>query len=135
MTMDFLGVGWGFPVRQEPDGPQGEVVLARHEDSVRQSIWLILKTSPGERVMRPTFGCGLDDLVFSVPSATTCGLVADAVRKALVLWEPRLDLLDVQVTPDESRSATLMIRISYVVRATNNVFNLVYPFYVSQVEG
>jgi phage baseplate assembly protein W len=132
MTTDFLGVGWGFPVRQ---GSSGEVVLARHEDSVRESIWLILNTSPGERVMRPTFGCGLDDSVFSVAGATTSGLVAAAVRNALAMWEPRLELLEVEVTPDEGRASTLNIRISYVVRATNNVFNLVYPFYLDQVEG
>jgi phage baseplate assembly protein W len=132
MTTDFLGVGWAFPVRP---GPEGAIALAHHEDSVRESIWLILNTSPGERVMRPTFGCGLNDSVFSVAGATTSGLVAEAVRNALAMWEPRLELLDVQVTPDEGRSSTLMIHISYVVRATNNVFNLVYPFYLDQVEG
>jgi phage baseplate assembly protein W len=132
MTMDFLGVGWSYPVQPAAGG---KVALAHYEESVRQSVWLILKTSPGERVMRPDFGCGLGDLVFSVASAKTAGSVEDAVRRALTIWEPRLDLLDVKATPDPGAESTLLIQISYVVRATNNVFNLVYPFYLDQVEG
>jgi uncharacterized protein len=129
MSTDFLGVGVGFPV--EP-GPDGDVALAAYEESVRQSVWIILGTAPGERVMRPDFGCGLDDLVFSVGGAHTAGAVASAVTRALTLWEPRLDLVDVQVTPDGVAGETLLIRITYRVRATNNVFNLVYPFFLEQ---
>jgi len=137
MTTSFLGVGWSFPVGPADPGGlvpgPGDVALARYEESVRQSVWLILNTSPGERVMRPGFGCGLHDMVFSVGSAATATRVADAVRRGLTIWEPRLDLLDVAVKTDEP--STLLIQISYRVRATNNVFNLVYPFYLDQVEG
>ena len=129
MSTEFLRVGWAFPVRL---GPDGDVALAAHEESVRQSVWTILGTSPGERVMRPEFGCGLDDLVFSVGSAHTTGSVAVEVRRALTLWEPRLDLVDVQVSADEDAGNTLLIRITYRVRATNTVFNLVYPFFLEE---
>ncbi len=133
MTKDFLGVGWGFPVR--PGHEPGEVAFAHYEESVHDAIWLILKTSPGERVMRPTFGCGLDDVVFSVGSAKTAGDVAEAVRRALTIWEPRMELLDVAVNPDPASAGTLLIELRYLVRATNNVFNIVHPFYLDQVEG
>ena len=129
MSTDFLGVGWSFPVKP---GPDGDIALAEYEESVRQSVWIILGTSPGERLMRPDFGCGLDDLVFSVGSAHTVGRLVAEVRRGLTLWEPRLDLLDVQVTPDEVVGNTLLIQITYRIRATNNVFNLVYPFYLEQ---
>ncbi|HEY1370513.1 MAG TPA: GPW/gp25 family protein [Gaiellaceae bacterium] len=131
-TREFLGVGWAFPVAPEADGA---VALARHEESVSQSIWLILGTAPGERVMRPDFGCGIFDLVFSVANTTTAGLVTEEVRRALVRWEPRIDLLEVSAEPDPSQPATLAIRIGYRVRATNNVFNLVYPFYLERGTG
>jgi len=125
---EFLGVGWSWPI----EAADGDVALARYEESVRQSVWIILGTSPGERVMRPDFGCGLQDLVFSVGNATTEGLVADEVRRSLTQWEPRLDLVDVQVANDPARPEVLLVRITYRVRATNNVFNLVYPFYLEQ---
>ena len=129
MSTEFLGVGWAFPVGT---GPDGDVALAKYEESVRQSIWIILGTSPGERVMRPDFGCGLHDLVFSIGGAQTAGTVAAEVRHALTVWEPRLDLLDVTAAPDGLIGNTLEIRVQYRVRATNNVFNLVYPYYLEQ---
>jgi phage baseplate assembly protein W len=128
MPAEFLGKGWGFPV--QPDPEHGGVSGAAHEESVRQAIHLILGTSAGERVMRPGFGCGLLDLVFAVNSSATAGLVAEEVRRALLLWEPRIDLLDVRVAAAGS-GERLLVRISYQVRATNNVFNIVYPFYLN----
>ncbi len=127
MSSDFLGVGWSFPVHLD----NRQIALAAYEESVSQSIWLILSTAPGERPMRPDFGCGIYDQVFAVNNATTTGLVAQQVRQALVNWEPRIDLLDVQVTTGDN-DATLLISIDYQVRATNNVFNLVYPFYLER---
>jgi Bacteriophage baseplate protein W len=129
---EFLGVGWAWPVEATADG---EIALARYEESVRQSVWIILGTSPGERVMRPDFGCGLQDLVFSVGNATTEGLVAEEIRRSLIRWEPRLDLVDLQVAADPARVDVLLVRITYRVRATNNVFNLVYPFYLERGEA
>jgi uncharacterized protein len=126
---DFLGVGWAFPVRRDE---RGEIALARHEESVRQAIWIVLGTAKGERVMRPQFGCGIHDLVFAVNDAAAAGQVADEVREALTRWEPRIDILDVQVGPRPGEVATLLVAIRYHVRATNNVFNLVYPFYLER---
>jgi phage baseplate assembly protein W len=125
---DFLGLGWNFPVSLD-DG--GQVAMAAGgEDGIRQSIWMILGTSPGERVMRPDFGCGIYDLVFGVNNAATATAVAVAVREALATWEPRIDVLDVYAVPDPSRPNLLLIEINYEVRSTNSRFNLVYPFYL-----
>ncbi len=125
---DFLGLGWNFPVGLD-DG--GQIELAPDsEEGIRQSIWTILATSPGERVMRPDFGCGLHDLVFGVNNAATATAVTRAVREALATWEPRIDVLDAYAAPDPSRPNVLVIEINYQVRSTNSRFNLVYPFYL-----
>jgi uncharacterized protein len=127
MAQEFLGVGWQFPI--QPD-EKGKIAMARYEESIRQAIWMILGTAKGERVMRPDFGCGIHDLVFAVNSAGTAGRVAGEVRRALIEWEPRIDLENVTATSGDSRSNQLLIDIEYRVRATNNRFNLVYPFYL-----
>lgn len=132
MPKTFLGVGVGFPVT----APDGAIAQAEYEESVRQSIWIILGTAKGERVMRPNFGCGIYDLVFEVNSASTAGKVSQAVREALQLFEPRIDMLDIQVTSvSDSDGSKLLISIDYQVQATNNVFNLVYPFYLETSAG
>ncbi len=123
---DFLGRGWRFPVSLH----EGQIAKATGEDAVRQSIWTILLTAPGERMMRPDFGCGIGDLVFGVNDARTAGAVADAVRSALALWEPRIDVLDVYAAPDASQANLLLVEINYQVRSTNSRYNLVYPFYL-----
>lgn len=128
MPPEFLGKGWKFPVGVT----EGQINRSYYEDSIRDAIWLILSTAKGERVMRPDFGCGIHDLVFAVNNTTTGGLIAQQVRQALILWEPRIDLLDVQVTSQSAEPNTLLIRVEYRVRATNNVFNLVYPFYLER---
>ena len=132
MAGEFLGSGWRFPVQVDEDG---RVIRSADEDAIRQSIWIILGTARGERVMRPDFGCGIHDLVFAVGGTGTAGSVAADVREALVRWEPRIDVLDVAVTAPPGQAATLLIRIEYRVRTTNNVFNLVYPFYLEGVES
>lgn len=125
---DFLGLGWNFPIGLD-DG--GQVELAPDgEEGIRQSIWMILGTSPGERLMRPDFGCGIHDMVFGVNNAATANAVAGAVREALAVWEPRIDVLDVYAVPDPSHPNLLLIEINYQVRSTNSRFNLVYPFYL-----
>jgi phage baseplate assembly protein W len=128
MASEFLGVGWQFPITG--DAQTRDIALARYEDSIRQAIWIILSTAPGERVMRPDFGCGLHNLVFAVNSAGTAAQVASEVRQALLRWEPRIEALEVAVTTNASEPTRLLIDIGYRVRATNNRFNLVYPFYL-----
>jgi phage baseplate assembly protein W len=125
---DFLGLGWNFPPGLDPGGQIG--LAASGDDGVRQSIWTILATSPGERVMRPGFGCGLNDLVFGVNNAATATAVAATVRQALATWEPRIDVLDVWAVPDSARPSVLLIEINYQIRSTNSRYNLVYPFYL-----
>ena len=129
MPKPFLGVGWGFPVNV--DSKTNELNLAEYEESVRESIWIILGTAKGERVMRPDFGCGIHDLVFEIQTASTAGQVAQAVHEALLLFETRIDVLDVQSHPG-GNGEVLLINIDYEVRATNNAFNLVYPFYLKR---
>jgi uncharacterized protein len=129
MAGEFLGSGWAFPIRADDTGA---VVGVAGEDAVRQAVWLVLSTVPGERVMRPTFGAGLADLVFAPNSPATRGMVVSAVRDALVEHEPRIDVLDVTATPDPAEPARLLIEVDYSVRATNSRFNLVYPFYLQQ---
>jgi len=128
MSKPFLGVGWGFPLALDE---RGFFNTAEYEESVRQSIWIILGTAKGERVMRPDFGCGIYDLVFEINSASTAGRVTQAIRQALLLFEPRIDVLDIQVQP-AAGGEVLLISIDYEVRATNNAFNLVYPFYLDR---
>jgi phage baseplate assembly protein W len=123
--IDFLGRGWAFPVSP---GPPGDVQSAQDEEKIRQSIWIILATAPGERVMRPDFGCGIHRFVFALNDATTVTNAVEAVKAALVRWEPRIDLLDVGA--NARRGNQLLINIRYRVRTTNNLFNLVYPFYL-----
>jgi phage baseplate assembly protein W len=129
VASEFLGQGWNYPVQPETDQ---RIAMAAGEESIRQAIWLILGTARGERVMRPDFGCGIHDLVFAVNNATTAGLVAQAVQEALILWEPRIDVLNVNVDPAPEKPGLLLIQIDYRVRTTNSQFNLVYPFYLER---
>lgn len=128
MSSAFLGVGWAHPVRLEG----GRIATALYEAGIRDALWIILATAPGERVMRPDFGCGIHDLVFSTASATTLGQVVREVRDALVRWEPRIEVLGVDAAPDPAQPARLLIQVDYRVRTTNNQFNLVYPFYLER---
>ncbi len=127
MNANFLGVGWTSPVKFNKTG---QIEMARYEDCVRQSILMILGTAKGDRIMRPDFGCGIHDLVFANNSPGTIGQVISEVRQALIEWEPRIDILEVDAYPDETQPNRLLIQINYQVRTTNNRFNLVYPFYL-----
>ena len=127
MSADFLGVGWNFPFELH----EATVKVAEYEKSISQSIQIILETAPGERVMRPDFGCGIHEYVFAVNNSITQAAVCDEVREALLKWEPRIDVLDVQAEAGNS-GEHLLIHIEYLVRTTNNRFNLVYPFYLER---
>jgi phage baseplate assembly protein W len=94
----------------------------------------VLATAPGERPMRPEFGCGIHDYVFAPADATTAGLIAYEVRASLLRWEPRIDVNDVDVRPDPDDATTMLIDIKYSVKDTNDPRNLVFPFYVIPAE-
>lgn len=130
MAQDFLGVGWSWPVAVDESD---RIALSRFEDNIRQSIVLIIRTTRGERQMRPELGCDLHTLVFAENNMTTAGLAAFYVEQALTRWEPRIELISVQAAPDTEAGNRLLVEIEYRVIATNTVFNLVYPFYL--IEG
>lgn len=124
---NFLGRGFAFPMRV--DG-RGQVEMVSGEQSIAMAVRLILGTAVGERIMRPDFGCMIHDLVFHPVSANTCSLVTMYAQQALIKWEPRIEDVQVQTYPDPSSENTLLIQIQYKVRSTNNLNNLVYPFYL-----
>jgi phage baseplate assembly protein W len=126
---EFLGVGLGFPLGLDANG---QFLLTSLEQHVRQSIELIMETARGERVMRPDFGAGLHDLVFEPVNAGTIALVQHEVTEALVNCEPRIDVLGVSVTADPDHAGLLLINLSYRIRTTDTMFNLVYPFYLTR---
>jgi uncharacterized protein len=127
MLEEFLGAGWAFPLRTDATG---SIALVNGEREVVESIRLILATAPGERPMRPEFGCAIHDLVFAPADAATAGQIAYEVRIALERWEPRITVSDVVVSFDEADRGVLLIEIRYALRGSNDPRNLVFPFYV-----
>jgi phage baseplate assembly protein W len=127
----YLGVGWTFPIRINS---RGGFSLSRYEQDVQEALWIILSTARGERQMVPDFGCGIHDYVFAPNNATTQGNLTHAVRQALTQWEPRIDVLDVNVD-GSTEPNMLVIRVDYRIRANNSVYNLVYPFYLQEGTG
>ena len=128
---EIIGSGLSFPLAVDR---RGAIALARDEQDIDQAIQLILGTAPGERPMRPEFGCGVHDFVFDSIDANTIGNMEEAIREALLRWEPRIDVRDVRFDASEAVNGLLTIDITYEVRATNTSRNLVYPFYVIPAE-
>jgi Bacteriophage baseplate protein W len=128
----FLGTGFSFPMRVSPSG---NLTYSSGEESVREAIWILLGTAKGERQMLPTFGCGIQDLVFAPNNQTTWANVQHLVKDALTNWEPRIDVLDVDVNAAPDEANTLLIRVSYRIRSNNAFGNLVYPFYITEGAG
>jgi phage baseplate assembly protein W len=133
MSNAFLGRGWKFPVRVDPT--TGRVAMSEFEQDIKESIYIILATAPGERVMRPDFGCGIHDLVFSPMSSVTLGLFESRVREAITRWEARVDILKVDIGTKDASRGKLEIELSCQVRDTNTEFNLVFPFYLTEGAG
>lgn len=128
MTNPLIGKGWNFPPKI--DG-RGGIALAADVPEIEQSLGVILGTGPGQRVMRPDFGCKIHDLAFAPINAHTLGLVQRYVEEAIGWWEPRVDLIDVDVQTDPSLRAVgkLIINIRYKIKNTEDERSLVYPFY------
>ena len=124
----ILGVGWAFPLAASGIG---DVATAAYEEDVREAIGIILGTSPGERVMRPDFGAGLNALMFAPLNTTTMSLASHYVQQALNQWEPRIDQVTVNVSADPP-NGRLDIVIRYRIRAINTFYNMVYPFYLTE---
>ena len=128
----FIGSGWAFPIQANHTGGVGVVT---GDEDVRRAIHLILATTPGERPMRPDFGCPLIDFVYAPIDSTTFGAISAAVERALRRWEPRIDVDDVDVGPFPGVDACLAISVTYRHRHAYDRRNLVFPFYVIPEHG
>lgn len=128
-TPSFLGRGWAFPLEADRDG---SALMVDEAENVRQAVLLIMRTEPGERVMRPDFGCGLRRFVFEPVTDSTLALIRLAVQTGLTTWEPRITVDAVTVTADESQPGRVVIEAGYRIRSTNTFYNLVYPFYLQE---
>lgn len=127
MSEQFIGSGWAFPVQTDATG---SIALVSREREIEEAIRLILATAPGERPMRPEFGCRAHDYVFAPADATTAGLIAHEVRASLVRWEPRIEVQEVDVSVDHDDHSVLYIEVRYSLSDANDPRNLVFPFYV-----
>lgn len=130
MSKDFMGKGLKFPPKL--DNRTGKLQMVQYEEDIQEAVYIILSTSRGERVMRPEFGCSIHDYVFESVNTATLSLIETYVREALIQWEPRIELKEVNALQDTVDTSKVIIEISYAVRATNNPYNLVYPFFINE---
>jgi phage baseplate assembly protein W len=128
---DIIGTGVGFPLRVDA---RGGLKLVSDDEDVREAIVLILSTAPGERPMRPEFGCGIHDYVFDTIDPHTMGRLEYEVRVSLDRWEPRIDVMDIRFDLAQAAEGLVAIELDYRLRATNDLRNLVYPFYLVPAE-
>lgn len=126
---DFLGRGWSFPVGLSE--ASGGIAMSEREQDIKEAILIILTTAKGERLMRPDFGCGIHDFVFSVMNTAMLTLMERSVTEALERWEPRIALQSVKAKYEPSPGNRCLINIDYEIRATNDRQNIVYPFYLN----
>jgi len=128
MKREFLGVGWKFPVSLE----EGSFAVISEDEDIGEAILIILSTTPGERVMRPEFGCGIHEYIFSVINSSNLLMIEDEIKVALTLYEPRISIEEVTAKPDVSEGGKLLVHIEYRVLSSNSRFNMVYPFYLTE---
>lgn len=126
-TSTLVGRGWSFPLGVDV---KGGIRIVGGVDEVEQAVYLILATTPGERPMRPEFGCNLADFVFEAIEPSTFGRISNAVEDALRRWEPRITVEDVAVGPDPQRDGAVLIDVTYRIRDTYDRRSLVVPFYI-----
>lgn len=132
MPEDITGRGWVFPPRVDP---QGRIALTSERDEIDQAIQIILGTSPGQRVMRPTFGCRLHELVFAPNNSHTAAQARRYVEEALGMWEPRIHVTEINIYPDPEETSRLLIEIEYKLKVNHDKRSLVYPFYIIPEEA
>jgi phage baseplate assembly protein W len=128
----FVGRGFSFPLRI--DGSGGFAMESGAAD-IEKAMRVILMTAPGERPMRPEFGCEIWSLLFEPINANTLGRMERAVQEAMSRWEPRAEILEVVVDPDDAAVGAVHISIDYRIQETNDERNLVLPFYTIPGEG
>lgn len=132
-SKDFLGRGFAFPPVIDPI--TGKFVMAENEEDIRQSIYLILMTKTKERAMLPSFGCDLHRYIFELPDATFEHLICGEIEEALTNCEPRIREVHAEIESSDFIKGEILIHLQYVVRATNNPNNLVFPYYVEEGIG
>lgn len=130
---EFLGTGWKFPV--QVDKTTGRIKMSSYEEDIKEAVGIIMMTRKGERMMMPEFGCGIWDYVFETMDASSLAGMEREILHALIRWEPRIIEPSVHIVQDSKNSSQLNIHVSYVVRATNNPYNLVYPYYINEGFG
>lgn len=129
---EFLGQGWAFPLQLNA---RGGLALAAGARDIEQAIRIILGTLPGERVMRPEFGCRARELLFAPRNTATEKLLIQYVEQALARWEPRLEVRDVRVVNDAAGDGAWLVEILYQIKDTHDERSIVYPFYILDEEG
>ncbi|RPI82098.1 MAG: phage baseplate protein [Chloroflexi bacterium] len=129
---EFIGQGLTFPLQIDQ---QGGLALARGVNEIEQAIKIILGTIPGERVMRPEFGCRIHELLFAPNNASTRRLAAFYIEEALKQWEPRIEPTEIEAIQDPSRDGTLLIEIKFKVKDTHDQRSIVYPFFLQGEEN
>lgn len=123
----FLGTGWSFPPTFETS--TASVQMSSEEVDIRESLIILLSTRPGERVMNPSYGCNLDDLLFAPLTLTLKTFVSDLIETAILYFEPRINLEAIEIVQNRDLEGELLIELKYIIRSTNARTNLVYPFY------
>lgn len=123
----FLGRGWGFPPEFDRYAQSARMVAA--EEDINESLRILLATAPGERVMQPAYGCGLKQQVFETLNESTLTRIRDTIQRAVLFFEPRITLEDIELDTSAAPDGLLSITLVYVVRTTNSRSNMVYPFY------
>lgn len=123
----FLGTGWGFP--PEFNKRSGTVRMSSAEEDINESLRILMATIPMERVMQPAYGCGLKLMVFENINESTLTLIRDEIQRAVLFFEPRVTLENIEFDESQAYEGELKIKLNYIVRTTNSRSNLVYPFY------
>lgn len=126
---DFIGTGWRFPITVNA---KGGINWSNGPERISDAIWVIIKTSIGERVMRPAFGAGANEFVFQSNSSLIRTQLVASIKQALLKWEPRIALTQVSANPVPDEPSQVLVSIEYTIKATNELFNVVYPFYLAE---
>lgn len=126
----FLGTGWGFPLAFS--NKSSDVGMLSDVDDIQSSLEVLLTTRPGERVMRPDYGCNLDELVFEPLTTTFKTYIKDLISTAILYYEPRIEVNSIELDDTGELEGRILIVIDYTVSATNTRFNFVYPFYKNE---
>src|SRR5215467_5355869 len=118
----FLGTGWGFP--PEFSNQSQQVGMLSDEDDIHSSLQILLSTRQGERVMRPDYGCNLDELVFESLTTTFKTYIKDLISTAILYYEPRIDVNKIDLDDTGELEGRILISLDYTVRSTNSRYNM-----------